>query len=194
MANSKLIIVEGPQGVGKTTVTDYLRNKLPYTNLYRLCGTSDTTIEGKDKAAAMYNELLDYIYGMQNKSVNLLFDRTFFTEECYCKLGKKDYSFTDVYEYLCDRLFNMDFEIYYISLFLFNPDLYKNRLDRPGKAQFKNSEFDAKNSYLQQQEYEKIILDLAKKYNNKENVNFYTLNTDRPKEEIFKDLDNLFNI
>ena len=50
MANSKLIIVEGPQGAGKTTITDFLRNSLSYTNLYRLCGTSDITLSGKNKA------------------------------------------------------------------------------------------------------------------------------------------------
>ena len=33
MANSKLIVVEGAQGAGKTTVTDYLRYSLSYTNL-----------------------------------------------------------------------------------------------------------------------------------------------------------------
>lgn len=27
MANSKLIVVEGPQGAGKTTITDYLRDR-----------------------------------------------------------------------------------------------------------------------------------------------------------------------
>ena len=36
-----LIIMEGAQGVGKTTLTDYIRNSLPYTNLYRLSGHSD---------------------------------------------------------------------------------------------------------------------------------------------------------
>ena len=36
MKKEKIIIVEGPQGAGKTTITDYLRNTLPYTNLYIL--------------------------------------------------------------------------------------------------------------------------------------------------------------
>ena len=90
MANSKLIIVEGPQGVGKTTVTDHIRHTLPYTNLYRLCGTSDSSQEGKSKAAAMYKSLLKYIKDLENKSINLVFDRTFFTEQCYCLLKKKE--------------------------------------------------------------------------------------------------------
>mgnify|MGYP002594685608 CR=1 FL=1 len=42
MANSKIIVVEGPQGAGKTTITDFLRHTLPYSNLYRMSGTADT--------------------------------------------------------------------------------------------------------------------------------------------------------
>lgn len=72
MANSKIIIVEGPQGVGKTTMTDFIRNSLSYTNLYRLCGTSDVTKTGKAKAVKMYDTLLDYIKNLENTSVNLL--------------------------------------------------------------------------------------------------------------------------
>ena len=34
MANSKVIIVEGAQGAGKTTITDFLRYSIKYTNLY----------------------------------------------------------------------------------------------------------------------------------------------------------------
>ena len=59
MANSKLIVIEGPQGAGKTTVTDFIRHKIPYTNLYRLNGTSDSSPTGKEKSKEMYNDLVD---------------------------------------------------------------------------------------------------------------------------------------
>ena len=78
MSNSKLIIVEGAQGAGKTTITDYIRHSLKYTNLYRLCGISDSTLEGKKNTTDMYIDLLEYMEKMQNKNINLLFDRTFF--------------------------------------------------------------------------------------------------------------------
>ena len=153
MANSKLIIVEGPQGAGKTTYTDHIRNSIPYTNLYRLSGTSDSSIEGKKKSEEMYNHLLDYMEGLQNKSINLLFDRTFFTEENYCRLGKKDYSFTDVYEKLLDRLAKMDFDIYYITLYLKDTNEYEKRLAREGKGVTKYSKFSIENSITQQNLY-----------------------------------------
>lgn len=194
MANSKLIIVEGPQGAGKTTVTDYLRNKLSYSNLYRLCGTSDQGMTGRSKAAAMYSALLGYIKQLENKSVNLIFDRTFFTEMVYCQLGKKDYDFSMYYYDFCEQLFSMDYEIYFINLFLQNPEHYIARLDRPGKAKFKNSEFSVENSIAQQEEYKKLTMALSDAYCNQENINLYMLDTDRLKSEIYKDLDDLFNL
>ena len=117
MANSKLIVVEGAQGAGKTTITDFLRYSLSYTNLYRLCGTSDSTKTGLKKATDMYENLLDYIHKMENLSINLVFDRTFFTEENYCRLGKKEYSFTEEYNKLLERFAKLDFDIYYITLY-----------------------------------------------------------------------------
>ena len=44
---SKLIIVEGPQGTGKTTLTNYLRENLASSNLYRLSGQKDKSEKGK---------------------------------------------------------------------------------------------------------------------------------------------------
>lgn len=192
MANSKLIIVEGPQGAGKTTITDYLRNRLPYTNLYRLCGTSDTGKTGKNKATGMYLSLLDYIKQLENKNLNLVFDRTFFTEEIYCRLGKKDYSFTDIYELLCDKLFNMDFDIYYFNLFLSHPSDYEKRLAREGKAVFKNSEFSIINSTLQQHKYKEMAEELYNKYKNK--VKIFNVNMSAPLEKLLLDIDDILDI
>ncbi len=185
MANSKLIIVEGAQGAGKTTVTDYIRNSLPYTNLYRLSGTSDATITGKAKSEKMYYDLIEYIDKLQNMSINLLFDRTFFTEEIYCRLGFKEYSFSDVYEKLLDKLSKMDFEIYYITLYLDDTDEYVRRLDRSGKAVVKYSKFDKNNSINQQNEYLKMADEIKNKYPNIKVVN---VNTNKPLEEIEKNI------
>ena len=105
MANSKLVIVEGPQGVGKTTITDFIRHTMKYTNLYRLSGTSDSTKAGLEKATKMYTDLQEYIKTLENLGINLLFDRTFFSEENYCRLGYKEYSFTEVYNKLLLSLY-----------------------------------------------------------------------------------------
>ena len=141
MANSKIIIVEGAQGVGKTTITDFIRNSIPYTNLYRLNGTADSSPSGLAKSKKMYLGLINYIKTLENASINLLFDRTFFTEEVYCRLGFKEYSFTELYNELLKKLSQMDFDIYYITLFLSDEDEFEKRLKRTGKADTKYALF-----------------------------------------------------
>ncbi len=185
MANSKLIVVEGAQGAGKTTVTDFLRYSLSYTNLYRLCGTSDSSIEGKKKAKDMYINLLEYIKKMENKSINLVFDRTFFTEENYCRLGKKEYTFTDVYEKLLKDFSQLDFEIYYITLYLKDEEKYRTRLDRKDKATFKNSKFEAENSINQQKVYLEMAEEIKKKY---PKIKVINIANDKDFEETKKEL------
>ncbi len=166
MANSKLIVVEGAQGAGKTTITDFLRHSLKYTNLYRLSGTADSSPEGLKKAEKMYVDLLEYIEKLQNTSINLLFDRTFFTEENYCRLGLKEYTFTPVYEKLLDKFSKLDFEIYYITLYLKDETLYEKRLKREGKAVPEYAKFKAENSINQQNEYLEMAEEIKEKYSN----------------------------
>ena len=185
MANSKLIVVEGPQGAGKTTITDILRHSLSYTNLYRLCGTSDSTPTGKKKAEDMYVDLLEYMKKMENKSINLVFDRTFFTEENYCRLGKKEYSFTDVYEKLLEDFSKLDFETYYITLYLSDESLYNERLNREGKAVFQGSKFEASNSINQQRMYLKMAEEIKEKY---PNINVVNIANDRELDVVKKEI------
>ncbi len=190
MANSKLIVVEGAQGVGKTTVTDFLRHSLSYTNLYRLSGTSDSSIEGKKKAEEMYDDLLEYMKKLENKSINLVFDRTFFTEENYCRLGKKEYQFTDVYEKLLKQFSDLDFEIYYITLYLKDTDQYAKRLDRKEKAAIKYATFEAENSISQQEVYLEMAKEIKEKY---PKINVINLQNDRDFEKTKKELRDKIN-
>lgn len=179
MANSKLIVVEGAQGAGKTTITDFIRHSLKFTNLYRLSGTSDSSPAGLQKSKEMYIDLLEYIKKLENKSINLLFDRTFFTEENYCRLGKKQYSFTEVYDKLLEEFSKLDFEIYYITLYLEDITLYEKRLARDGKANVDYAKFSAENSIEQQNTY----LEMAKEIKNKyPNIKILNISTDQDLE------------
>ena len=181
MANSKIIIVEGPQGVGKTTITDFIRHSIPYTNLYRLSGTADTSISGKEKSKVMYEDLLDYMKKLENKSINLLFDRTFFTEEVYCRLGFKEYTFTDIYENLLEKLANLDFDIYYIVLYLSDEKEFEKRLNREGKAKVKYTSFNKESSIKQQNEYLKLAEEIKEKY---KNINVITIDNTKDLERV----------
>lgn len=157
MEKSKLIVIEGPQGVGKTNLANYLREKIASSNLYRLSGIPDKTITGLDKNKNMYNGLLAYLKTLEQTGMNLIFDRTFFTEKVYATLGFKDYSFDETYNDLLNKFLNLKFSIYYIALYLKDTNLYVDRLKRD-KAEY--VKFDIENSIKQQNEYLKIADEL----------------------------------
>jgi len=150
----KLIVVEGPQGCGKTNLTNYLRDNIAASNLYRLTGVKDKTITGKEKSIKMYHALLKYIKELENTDVNLIFDRTFFTEQVYAKLGYKEYDFTDVYEELLSMFGELDFEVYYISLYLKDTSIFEIRLKRD---HHQYQAFSLENSVNQQNAYKSLL-------------------------------------
>lgn len=190
MANSKLIVVEGPQGAGKTTVTDYIRHSLKYTNLYRLCGTADSTPTGKKKASDMYWDLIEYIEKMENKSINLVFDRTFFTEEIYSRLKFKEYIFSDEYEKLLEKFSKLDFDIYYITLYLKDTNLFNKRLIRDDKAITEYAKFNIESSKNQQIEYLKLADEISSKY---PNIKVFKVSNDTDEQELKTKIKNILN-
>ena len=188
---SKLIIIEGPQGVGKTTITDHLRNIIPYTNLLRLSGPNDSSKEGLKKVVKYYDSILKFIESVENTGMNLLFDRTFFTEEVYCRLNMKDYSFTKYYNKYLKQLSKLDFNIYYINLYLSNVDNFKERLNREGKAKVSYAEFSIKSSIKQQDMYSHIFQEVCSYW---DSIVAYNVSTDeRDIKENLKYIENIIN-
>ena len=118
MDKNRLIIVEGPQGTGKSTLANYLRDNIAGANLYRLTGQKDKTVTGLNYSKFMYDALMEYLRKMQMIRNDMIFDRTFMTEEVYARLGYKEYSFTDIYKKLSEQLNELTYEIYYLSLYL----------------------------------------------------------------------------
>ncbi len=160
-----IIIVEGPQGVGKTTFTNNLREKLKATDLYRLSGIKDRTEAGQQKIKVKYEKLMEY---MENCSdVNLLFDRTFFTNEVYARLGYHNYDFSKTYEMLLNKLDNLSnldkYDIYFVVLYLENESLYEQRIKRD-KHEYQK--FEVQSSIDQQREYLKMADEIEKQCKN----------------------------
>lgn len=162
MGNKKgsIIIVEGPQGVGKSTLANFLRDNLPTTNLYRLSGIKDKSINGKEKNKIMYLGLINYMESLEETELNLVFDRTFFSEQVYCLLGYKDYKFDDVYERLVKKLASLDYNIYFVVLYLKDENLYEKRLRR---IHHNYQSFSLKNSVEQQSTYLKLANEIKEK-------------------------------
>lgn len=101
----------------------------------------------------MYEALLDYLEKMVDVPMDLIFDRTFFTEEVYARLGYKKYSFTDVYYNLLNRFLKLNYEIYFINLYLEDTSIYEKRL----KRQHHNYQFFSVDSSIKQQNLYKEI-------------------------------------
>lgn len=173
-----IIIVEGPQGVGKTTVTNYLREMIPYTNLYRLTGHSDETKKGLKKSKKAYLNLLNYINSLTECDLNLLFDRTFISEEVYCRLGYRQYEFTPIYRLLMDYLNNLEFHIVVFNLTCENIIL-EERLKRD-KPQHLRVNFSLETSLNQLTTYKKVTEELRQYHN----IKVYDIDTSS--EEIWK--------
>lgn len=172
MEKTKLIIVEGPQGTGKTGLTTYLREKIPSCDLYRLSGIKDKTITGFEKSKQRYYSLMEYLKQQEKVGLTELFDRTFPTDHVYANLGYKEYDFTEVFKDLTEKLNNLQFDIYYFSLYLEDVELFKTRLQRDDKHKYQ--EFSIDNSIAQQKEYKKVA-DYFKTFNN---IKVYEIATD----------------
>lgn len=172
MEKSKLIIVEGPQGVGKTGLTTYLREKIPSCDLYRLSGIKDKTITGFEKSKQRYYSLLAYLKEQEKVGLNELFDRTYVTDYVYANLGYKEYDFTEDFQNLTKKLNDLNFDIYYFSLYLEDIEIFRERIQRKDKHQYQ--EFSLDNSINQQNEYKKV----AKYFRTFDNIKVYEIATD----------------
>ena len=58
----------------------------------------------------------------------------------------------------------MDFDIYYITLYLKDDEEYTKRLNREGKTKVKYTEFNKNSSSNQQKEYLKLAEEIEKEY------------------------------
>ena len=159
-----IIIIEGPQGSGKSTMANFLRDNLASSNLYRLTGIKDKSKSGYEKNKTMYLGLINYMESLEETELNLIFDRTFFTEQVYATLGYKDYKFDDVYERLVRKLSELDFNIYFVVLYLKDTNIYETRLKR---QHHQYQSFSVDNSVKQQELYLKLIDDIEYKNINK---------------------------
>lgn len=169
-----IIIIEGPQGVGKSTMANFLRDNLASSNLYRLTGIKDKTQTGYEKNKKMYFNLIEYMRSLEETQLDLIFDRTFFTEQVYTMLGYKSYKFDDVYEELVKRLATLNYNIYVVILYLKDTNIYNERLKR---VHHNYQAFSLENSVNQQNCYLKLIDNIKEK-----NIQTIKIATDNYKE------------
>ena len=86
---------------------------------------------------------------------------------------------------MLNKFASLDFDIYYITLYLEDEDEYIERLKRDGKAVFKGAEFKAENSIKQQRVYLEMADEIKKNY---PNINVLKLANDKDLEDTKKEL------
>lgn len=158
----KLIIVEAPQGGGKTTLTNMLRDGITSTILLRLSGTPEPN---KGNSYEYHKAYLDTIKNIGYVGLNHVLDRSYISEQVYSKLGFKDYSFDDCATSLNELVNSMSdcYDVHYILL-VADEKAYIERLKRD-KPQYSVAKFSADNSIKQLNMYKKCLLGVEQQCN-----------------------------
>lgn len=153
-----IIIVEGSKGVGKTTLSNWLREQIPYCNLIRLSGHSDFTPTGLDKSLHMYDALIHYLVELaqSNSNMTVVLDRCWISDYIYCQMGFREYNFPwdTMIQYISELLCHA--KIFMIDAYLGNEEDFTKRLNRE-KANHGNILFDVANSINEQLQYSQTM-------------------------------------
>lgn len=146
----RLIIVEAPQGGGKTTLTNMLRDGITSSILLRLSGTPEPSMAN---SYVYHKAYLEAIHKIGYVGMHHILDRSYITEQVYSKLGFKNYNFdecafdlTAIVEDMTDM-----YDVHYILL-MANKETYIERLKRD-KPQYSVAKFSAENSIKQLDAY-----------------------------------------
>lgn len=170
-------IIEGPRGVGKTTVARLLRNRIEGSTLINLTGFKADGEEGFKKIKRYYIALQGYLDALKKsgEDYTIIFDRTFFSEMVYSPLYKS-YDFKEFYDHLCRELIeNVDkLEIYFLTLY--DREEMARRLVRDKVGLFDSVEESVDQSLSQQRGYKDLFDNFLESHDNSQFI-FRTFNT-----------------
>lgn len=157
MEKSRIIIVEGPQGSGKSTITNLLRETMTSVNLIRMSGVKDKGMTGKEKSFFVHRTTFEMINKLSKCDINFILDRSFLSEVLYCDLGFKPYDSRGWQEYFKGIMNNLK-ENYDLEFVLLKPhkDELKERLKRD-KGEYQK--FNVESSLNQSNKYLELFQD-----------------------------------
>lgn len=157
----KIIFIEGSQGVGKSSVTKELREKLKYTTMLDLNAIGDKSFEGRNKMYKYHKGILNMFDDNKYNGMNFLCSRSYFSEAVYCELGYKSYDFEVQTNSLTSELTYLTkyYDIYFIVLTATEEEL-EERLNR---NKFAYNKFSVENSLNQQNVYKRYLRYLSNK-------------------------------
>ena len=154
----KLIIVEGCQGSGKSSVTNYLRENMLNTNLIRLSGLKDKSEKASLVSYLYHSSVLTMISDTHNAKMNWVLDRSYISDYVYANLGFKEYDFKLEFKSLSVMLGVLS-KKYDVHVFLLtaSEEVFKERLNRD-KAEYEK--FSVESSLTQQESYLKSLKEI----------------------------------
>ena len=170
----KLIIIEGAQGCGKSTISRILREKMTSTQLLSMSGNKDLSQGGKDKSFIQHSRTYSYIFDLRNADLNMILERSHLSETIYARLGYKPYSFDEANDFILEYHLNDTLSKFYdISIFILVADEreYEKRLVRD-KGSYVG--FCVEGSMKQQDEYLMELKNIEEKY---PNIDCYVVDT-----------------
>lgn len=178
-----VVIINGCKGSGKSTATNWLREQMINTNLFRNSGHGKVQRDDicpEDATFYYFKGLLDTMISCERCGYNFVWDGSFITEQVYCDLalGSKDYDFT-----ACSKTLMMDlnnavaqyYDVHIVQLFC-GHRVISERLNGRHKGVYDNISFTSANSMKEQTRYLEIMDEYADKYHN---ITFHHINSER---------------
>lgn len=148
----KNIIIEGPRGTGKSTVTKILRENILNSTLINCTGFNEQGEEGIRKTMKYYNSWFNFFKDLKGTDMTFVHDRFYFSEMIYSTLYK-DYNFEEEFQILNRRLKHSFDDVYLILLVINDAELLHNRLIRNKEALFGWVDENVTESFKQQYLY-----------------------------------------
>lgn len=178
---ARLLVVEGAQGVGKTTFTSYLREQIPGSNLLRLSGSPIISEDGRSIMLSYYKAWVDFFYALRDENILFILDRFLFSELVYTRLGYKEYDFEREFSYLFAKLLTSVDHLTYVNLVL-SEQGFLDRLQGRGSSKpvYGDVYYEGKKSMAQQRCYANVLTYLETFEDYRKKVSRITLSSDSP--------------
>lgn len=97
------LIVEGARGLGKSSITRFLREHTTNSTLINFTGFNESGEEGADKVTNYYQKWSEFFNSLRAEDITFIHDRYFFSEMVYSSLYKS-YNFRPYYDLFVRRI------------------------------------------------------------------------------------------
>lgn len=155
----KNVVVEGARGLGKTSITRYLRDKTTNSTLINYTGFNESGEEGCDKIVNYYSKWSEFFNSLRVEDMTFIHDRYFFSEMVYSSLYKS-YNFRPFYDMFVHQIPLTFDELTVVFLYTTRPDELLRNLHRDKAQLFGKVNEDVTESLAQQLRYLQLAKEL----------------------------------